>query len=44
VIRGIAKDIDDEGALLLLGDDGRVLRVVAGEVTRVRLDEDGRSE
>jgi BirA family biotin operon repressor/biotin-[acetyl-CoA-carboxylase] ligase len=44
VIRGIAKDIDEEGALLLTSADGGVVRVVAGEVTRVRLTEDGRSE
>lgn len=45
VIRGIAKGIDEEGALLLLDEQGRVVRIVAGEVSRVRLtDPDDRSE
>ena len=37
LIRGIATDIDDEGALLLELPDGRPLRVISGEVSRVRL-------
>ena len=36
VIRGIATDIDDDGALLL-SLDGRLTRIVSGEVSRVRL-------
>ena len=37
VIRGIATDIDHDGALLLELPGGQVLRVVSGEVSRVRL-------
>lgn len=37
LIRGIATDIDDEGALLLALPDGRSVRVISGEVSRVRL-------
>lgn len=44
VIRGIAEGIDEEGALLLRDDDGRVVRVVAGEVSLVRLARDERSD
>jgi BirA family transcriptional regulator, biotin operon repressor / biotin---[acetyl-CoA-carboxylase] ligase len=37
VIRGIARGIDDDGALRLSLPDGRLLRVVSGEVHRVRI-------
>ena len=37
VVRGVAQDIDDDGALLLARDDGEVERIVSGEVTRFRL-------
>ena len=37
VIRGSATDIDDDGALLLELEDGRLQRVISGEVSRVRL-------
>jgi BirA family biotin operon repressor/biotin-[acetyl-CoA-carboxylase] ligase len=37
VVRGVAQDIDDDGALLLAQDGGRVERVVSGEVARFRL-------
>jgi BirA family biotin operon repressor/biotin-[acetyl-CoA-carboxylase] ligase len=36
VVRGRLRDVDGTGALLLDLDDGRVGRVVSGEVTRVR--------
>jgi BirA family biotin operon repressor/biotin-[acetyl-CoA-carboxylase] ligase len=32
VIEGVAEDLDDDGALRLRADDGRVVRIVAGEV------------
>jgi BirA family biotin operon repressor/biotin-[acetyl-CoA-carboxylase] ligase len=32
-IEGIAKDVDDDGALLIAEPDGRLTRVVAGDVT-----------
>jgi BirA family biotin operon repressor/biotin-[acetyl-CoA-carboxylase] ligase len=37
VVRGVAQDIDDDGALLLARDGGDVERIVSGEVTRLRL-------
>jgi BirA family biotin operon repressor/biotin-[acetyl-CoA-carboxylase] ligase len=37
VIRGIARDIDDDGALLLSLEGGGLQRVLSGEVTRLRL-------
>jgi biotin-(acetyl-CoA carboxylase) ligase len=37
VMQGIAVGVDEEGALLLRVGDGRVVPVVAGEVSRVRL-------
>jgi BirA family biotin operon repressor/biotin-[acetyl-CoA-carboxylase] ligase len=37
VIRGIATDIDEDGALLLGLEGGRLARVVSGEVSRLRL-------
>lgn len=36
-IRGVAKDVDDEGALVLETETGRLERIVSGEVSRVRL-------
>jgi BirA family biotin operon repressor/biotin-[acetyl-CoA-carboxylase] ligase len=44
VIQGIAMDIDAQGALLLRGDNGRVVPVLAGEVSRVRLAPDAPGE
>lgn len=35
-LRGRLLDVDDEGALLLAGTDGRTRRVVSGEVARAR--------
>ena len=37
VIRGVATDIDHDGALLVRLADGRLQRVISGEVSRVRL-------
>jgi BirA family biotin operon repressor/biotin-[acetyl-CoA-carboxylase] ligase len=34
-VEGVAEDLDDDGALKLRLDDGRVIRVIAGEVTPV---------
>jgi BirA family biotin operon repressor/biotin-[acetyl-CoA-carboxylase] ligase len=36
-LTGLARDIDDDGALLLEQPEGGLVRVVAGEVNRVRL-------
>lgn len=33
VIEGIAEDVDDDGALLVRGDDGVIRRILAGDVT-----------
>lgn len=40
-IRGVAKDIDPDGALLLQMEGGQLRRVLSGEVTRVRPAEGG---
>jgi BirA family biotin operon repressor/biotin-[acetyl-CoA-carboxylase] ligase len=36
-VRGVAKDVDDEGALVLETETGGLERIVSGEISRVRL-------
>jgi biotin-(acetyl-CoA carboxylase) ligase len=38
VVRGVAKDIDERGALLLDAQDGGTLTVHSGEVRELRLE------
>lgn len=38
-IVGVARDVDDDGALIITRDDGEEEKLIAGEVTHLRLDD-----